>query len=340
MSNINDPNWGRVSTYPSLFDPFYKGAEEFLAEAYSEWYAQKHPKPSPATIRWINSHVPERCPHCGCPLISRHAIPEAGMIRYACLGCKKTFTPITGTIFDHFRISPSEWMEFLLHLFEYHTLKTSARDNRNSDSTGRFWLLKVFAVLKDIQDRIVLAPSAVIDEISFRKQAADAIEAGGGKLLRGISRGRISVATGINPETNEAFAVSMGVGKPSLDSAWKAYSPHIGKGSWLVHDGEKSHRALVQRLGLWDEAYLSEETKGLPDRVNPMWAINDFHAYLRGFMESHPSFGRARLQDWLNLFVFIWNDPRDRREKVALFMEMAMHSHALIRYRGSIARKR
>ena len=98
------PELGPGFDLPLFVRPFLQRRGGIPRRAYSEWYAQKHPKPSPATIHWINSHVPERCPRCGCPLISRHAIPEAGMIRYACLGCKKTFTPITGTIFDHFRI--------------------------------------------------------------------------------------------------------------------------------------------------------------------------------------------------------------------------------------------
>ena len=53
-----------------------------------------------------------------------------------------------GTLFDSRKIPLSEWVEFLLHLFEFHSVKTSARDNRNAESTGKYWLAKVFSALE------------------------------------------------------------------------------------------------------------------------------------------------------------------------------------------------
>ena len=79
----------------------------------------------------------------------------------------QSFTPLTNTIFDSHKIPISEWFEFLLSLFEFHSIKTSSYDNRNVESTGRYWLLKVFEVLKGIQDEEIRV-SKLVRGLHFR----------------------------------------------------------------------------------------------------------------------------------------------------------------------------
>ena len=103
-----------------------KGEDELLIEStVLEWYEQKHRKPSPEETAFVNSIPIRRCPHCGSALFAKHGKGANGIQRYMCLGCGRRFTPLTGTIFDSRKIPISEWIEFLLHLFEYHSLKTS-----------------------------------------------------------------------------------------------------------------------------------------------------------------------------------------------------------------------
>ena len=59
-------------------------------------------------------------------------------------------TALTNTIFDSKKIPISEWIEYLLHLFEFHPINSTAYDNRNSPTTGKYWLIKTFEVLKGI----------------------------------------------------------------------------------------------------------------------------------------------------------------------------------------------
>lgn len=46
--------------------------------------------------------------------------------RYRCLYCGKAFFPLTGTVFDVHKIPISEWIEYMIHLFELHSLSSSA----------------------------------------------------------------------------------------------------------------------------------------------------------------------------------------------------------------------
>ena len=99
------------------------------------------------------------------------------------------------------------------------------------------------------------------------------------------------------------------MGKPSLPKAWRSYSPHIPKGATLIHDGERSHSILIEKLALKSEVHSTEETKGILDGVNPMNEINTIHRYLKRFLSRHDGFDTDGLQDWLNLFCF----PVERR---------------------------
>lgn len=49
-----------------------------------------------------------------------------GARRYRCLDCGKAFSPLTGTLFDANKIPISEWIEYMIHLFEFHSLSSSA----------------------------------------------------------------------------------------------------------------------------------------------------------------------------------------------------------------------
>lgn len=49
-----------------------------------------------------------------------------GTRRYRCLDCGKAFSPLTGTVFDVHKILVSEWIEYMIHLFEFHFLSSSA----------------------------------------------------------------------------------------------------------------------------------------------------------------------------------------------------------------------
>ena len=310
--------------------------ERLVESTIIEWYLAKHRRQCREEIGFINSNQPKSCPYCECERISRNGYTSDGIQRFVCNGCKKRFSPLTGTIFDSRKIPISEWGEYLLHLFEFHSIRSSAYDNRNADSTGRYWLQKVFLVLDGIQDSVILGGRVYIDEKFFSVVRRDIVTRDG-KGLRGISRNKICIATGTNESSS--FAIATGVSKLSESSSLKAYGNHIAKGSCIVHDMEKSHNILIERLGLKSEAYDSDKLKGLPDSNNPLEPINRLHDMLAKFMASHGGFDRREIQDWLNLFWFISNGPKDKYDKVLLFLKMAIQKRCMVRYRDTFGSK-
>ena len=82
---------------------------------YREHYAERHPVLSETgEAQLINSFIPDECPHCANVIVKMNGHTKNGVQRYKCSDCKKTFTPVTRTIFDGHKISLSEWVEYTL----------------------------------------------------------------------------------------------------------------------------------------------------------------------------------------------------------------------------------
>ena len=170
----------------SNFDSFYDDTKY-------EWYAAKHRKPSPAELDLVNGLSIECCPHCGGTHFKKSGYYGNGTRRYRCLDCGKAFSPLTGTVFDAHKIPISEWIEYMIHLFEFHSLSSSARDNRNAKTTGKYWISKVFAVLSDSQKDILLSGRIYLNEMYFPIKPKDESRKSHEKHYRSISRNKIYI---------------------------------------------------------------------------------------------------------------------------------------------------
>ena len=221
-------------------------------------------------------------------------------------------------------------------MFEFHSINSTAYDNRNSPTTGKYWLIKTFEVLKGIQNDVVLDGTVYLDETYFTKVRSKLVTKDG-KKLRGISRNKIGVGVACN-ETKSIFIVT-GTSKPSRKSTKETYSQHIARGSVLVHDDEHSHNILIEELKLESIVYPTAETKELSDKDNPLYPVNNLHLLLKQFIRNHGAYDREHLQDWLNLFWFIMNEPKDKYDKVLKFIEMAVLSPKKVRYRDAMSSK-
>lgn len=310
--------------------------EKLFKCTLNEWYNAKHGTISDEEVKFINSVTINKCPYCGSSSFIKNGHRKDGIQKYKCISCNRSFTPITNTIFDSHKILISEWFEFLLHLFEFHSIKSSSYDNRNANSTGVYWLIKVFEEIKDIQDDVMLDGRIYLDEAYFSKIKSDNITING-KKLRGISKNKIGVTVATN--LNSSIFIVTGTSKLSEKSTLLAYGKHIKEGSTIVHDKKKSHNILADKLNLISEAYSSEELKNIEDKDNPLAPVNSLHALAKSFMRQHGSYNRDNLQDWMNLLRFILNEPYDKYAKVLKFIELAINSPKRVKYRDAMKAK-
>lgn len=308
-----------------------------LFDTAEEWYGAKHPPFSAEEIALVNSVGASECPFCHSASFRKDGKRADGTQRYLCLRCKKRFNPLTGSVFDSRKIPISEWIEFLIHLFQYESLYVSSIDNRNSPSTGRYWTKKVFEVLRGYQDGIILGDRFWIDETYLRKEPSETSKDPEGRKLRGLSHDKFCVATAT--DGRKAVLIVMGCGKPSSSRMLKALSSHIKPSSTMVDDKEKAHLALAESLGLARESHPSAKLKNLADEDNPMNEVNTVHRLFKKFMSRHGSYDRSDLQSWCDLFAFIFAHHGNVAEMVRDFLKLAISTKKVLRFRDVMNKK-
>lgn len=304
----------------------------FIQSRYQEAYFDRHPEiANSKEVELLNSYSIENCKHCNSSNIKKSGYTKIGLRRYKCKDCNRTFSIITNTIFENRKISISEWIEFCLDVFRYESLSVTSKTNKNASTTTKYWLKKLFMLLEDYQTNIILSGNVFIDETFFPVAESDKVKTKDDKELRGLSINQFCIAVGYDGKN--VFATLEGMGKPSSPRALQAYEKHIEKGSHLIHDKEKSHRVLIQKLELTEETYDSRDCLRMSDKENPLNPINQMCNRLKQFLRSHSGFNRDDLQDYLNLFCFIMNPPRTKLEKVEILLTSAISSAKTLKYR-------
>ena len=305
--------------------------EKFIIEIYKGHYKAKHPKLiDTKEYELINSININECRYCCSKNIKKNGFTKNNVQRYYCKECKKEFTATTNTIFENHKISITEWIEFLLDLFNYSSTTLISKVNKNSINTSIYWLQKVFLVLKNWQDNIILKDKVYIDEM-FYSVVKSKIKTKNGKKLRGLSNNQYCI--GIGYDGDNIIAIVEGLGKTSIDKTTATFKNHIKEGSIIIHDDEKSHRKLVKDLKLIDESYNSLWLKTKKDEDNPLRPINHQCDLIKQFLNTHSGFDRDDLQDYLNLYCFMNSKPRNKLEKVKLLLELAFSTNVTLKYK-------
>ena len=305
--------------------------ETFIQDKYKENYNLKHPKLIDTDeAKVINSITINNCRHCDSDRIKKNGFTKNEVQRYYCYECKRSFSPTTSTIFENHKISITEWVEFLLDIFNYGSTTLTSKVNKNSLNTSTYWLNKVFLLLREYQNGIVLKGKVYIDEMFYSVIKGD-IEKKNGKKLRGLSRNQYCI--GIGYDGTNIIAIVEGFGKTSSDLTKLTFINHIEENSRLIHDDEKAHRKLVKELKLIDESYSSTWLKTKTDKENPLRPINHQCDLIRQFLNTHSGFDRDDLQDYLNLYCFMNSKPRNKLEKVNILLKLALNTKVTLKYR-------
>ena len=89
-------------------------ASRLAEETRRAAYAERHPSLSrDGEAGFFDAYAPEACPSRGSLRSRRDGHDRNGVQRCRCLGCRRTFAPATGTIFDSGHLPVSEWAMFL-----------------------------------------------------------------------------------------------------------------------------------------------------------------------------------------------------------------------------------
>lgn len=306
-------------------------SQKFIDSVITAGYDARHPRlADTGEAAFINEFIPSLCPYCGGNAFARYGKTKNGIFRYRCRSCGKTFTPVTGTIFQGHKVSIEEWIDFCLSLFRYQSFQSISKSNRNSYSTTKYWTSKIFLVLEGSQEGTVLEGNVYVDETYYKVRSGD-VEMKGGREYRGLSRNQICIA--IARDDKCIYLKAVGTGKPTKAKLFAALGGRIRKGSHLIHDEEKAHGVFAERLELTSTTYNSKSLKGLPDALNPLDPINRVCNLLKKFLNAHSGFIRDDIQGYLDLFAFMMNEPRDPYKKVEKLLNCAMRCQKTLSFR-------
>jgi transposase-like protein len=319
-----------ATPWDHLDDSELTSAQALVAAGHRSAYRFRH-ESFDGDADFFNSFERKTCPYCNSMELIKFGFDTSGIRRYRCKVCTKTFTPVTGTIFEEHKLPLPAWSDFLVQLFSFESINVITREDRRSETTIPYWIAKVFAVLEGIQDKMVLTGRVQIDETFYPVPIAEEVSVDG-KRLRGLSRNKICIAVGCD-DSGRSFYARAGFGKPSTKRAMEAYGLHIKNGSLLIHDMEKAHRKLVQELELKEEVHNSKLISRLDDSENPLREVNRLCFLLKRFLDSHSGFNRENLDGWLNLFSVIMNQPSEKMEKAAMVLNRAMDNFKTLRFR-------
>ena len=305
--------------------------QRFIKVHYQTRYEERHqPLDETGEAEMINSFEPKHCPFCQSESFIRYGHDRNGINRYKCI-CGKSFKPTTGTIFDSRKIGICEWIEYCLNIFRYVSLNADSWNNRNAISTSKYWLEKLFLTLENSQSNVVLSGTVWLDETYYSLMLRDRIRDENGNLLRGLSRNQICI--GVATDKKHTICFFEGFGKPSQKRSYETFKDHIASGSTLIHDKEKAHKKLIEKLELKCVSYSSSDLKGLADSENPLDPVNRIHCLLKMFLNAHSGFCRDEIQNYLNLYSFVINSPSDHLEKVEKIINLVFENPKLLKYR-------
>lgn len=304
----------------------------FIKDKYIENYNFKHPILSENNeYIIINSIEIKNCRYCKSLDIIKRGKTSNKVQIYYCKNCKKRFTPTKGTIFENHKISITEWIEFLLDIFNYGSTTLTSKVNKNGMNTSLYWLHKTFLVLREYQNNIILSGNIYIDETYYKVLKRDIIKKHNGKQFKGISYNQYCI--GLGYDGKNIIAILEGLGKTSSLKTEKAFINHIERDSTLIHDEEKSHNILIEKLNLKDKSYNSNDLKKLDDKDNPLRKINHQCDLLKQFLNAHSGFDREDLQDYLNLYCFINSGHKNKLEKIEELLKLALTTNVSLKYR-------
>ena len=190
-------------------------ASRLAEETRKAAYAERHPSLSrDGEAGFFDAYVPEACPWCGSLRFRRDGHGRSGVQRCRCLGCRRTFTPATGTIFDSGHLPVSEWAMFLPKIPGSESEAACARDRQRSSETPPCWTAELFGVLAGRQDGTVPADGIWPDETCWPVDPKDRRRNADGSAMRGLSRNKACIGIAVDIH-GASLCLDEGPGKTS-----------------------------------------------------------------------------------------------------------------------------
>lgn len=251
------------------------------------------------------------CPKCNSNSFISYGHDRNGTRRYKCKLCGKLFNFSTDSLFFSSKVNLKAWFTFLECILSETSTKVASITAKISTITASKWLEKVFWSLRNYQDNIILNKEVYIDEtyVQEDKSKIYLLEETGKvkktrKQPRGISRNKICILAAT--DNYKSFMEVECHGRPQRLKNYEICKKHIQEGSLLIGDEDTSMAYAAKQLNCTREMHKSYTDESFIT-LEP---IDQLCKRFKFFISKHKGFTKDRLQDYINLFVFIDNEKK------------------------------
>lgn len=169
--------------------------------------------------------------------------------------------------------------------------------------TVQYWRYQVARIAGKYMQGTLLSTKVWIDETYWRiTEKGPEYVSFDEQRKRGLSSDLICVVIAYDVHGHYLCRVLDKPGKPNSTGILMALKDNIEPGSLLVHDGEKAHRLLIDRLRLKEEMVKSSDSD--PERRKLIQTIDNACALAKFEVYKHKGIRTKHLQELLDLFFY------------------------------------
>lgn len=241
------------------------------------------------------------CPKCGSINYVLDSHSPNGKQRYLCKECGNRYGILTNSIFHSTNKSFDTWITYLTLMAFNVPLEMTEEICKISHPTAMLWRKKIFSTVDGYQNRIKLKGTVWIDETYILDSSLIHDEQFSTK--RGLSNNLLCIVVAIDAFEN-IYATICGHGKPTKKRIYDALKDHIEEDSLVIHDGERAHSYLIEKLNLRSQVYKADvKSKEYLEQMAP---INNMCSWIKRYIYRYIGMKTSNLQSYLNWFVYLF----------------------------------
>ena len=250
------------------------------------------------------------CPKCLSDKYHEDGYTPSLAKRYRCENCECSYTLLSDSIFNSSKISFHKLMSYIQLMSFNVPLELICEVLDIASNTAELWRKKIFSTVDNYQDHLRLYNRVWIDETyieDYQVLESDNNE----KHPRGLSKTKICIVVAIDSSKN-MLAIICGHEKPSSKRVYAALKDHIRPGSTIIHDGDNSHKYLIDALSLESEVYIANTKDS--EYIKNMAMINNMCSWLKRYIWRFIGMEVENLQSYLNWFIYLQRCKRDNEK--------------------------
>ena len=264
----------------------------------------------------------EGCRHCGSTNLYRWGI-NAGIQRYKCKSCNKTFNALTNTPLAHLR-HKEQWNKFAQDLIDGISVHSAAGHCGVADSTSFRWrhrFLKIPSLLKAKHlDGIVEADETFFLESHKGERDIERKprKRGGKASQRGLSKEQIPVLIVRDRDGHTTDAVLQSANEKEIT---KVISPLIDDDVLLCSDGNRIYQAFAKTFNLTHKIINASAGEHVKEGAYHIQNVNAYDSRLKNWIRHFHGISTKYLESYLG-----WMRMLDRESDLTPQKVLAMSS--------------